>query len=83
MKDNFSVQAKLYASFRPYYPASLYDFLFKHVKNFDRALDWQQVTDKLQLRLQQNLKKCMQLISVKNNWHGNTNAQYYLQTGSG
>ena len=39
MKDNFSEQAKLYASFRPHYPAALYDFLFKHVKHFDRALD--------------------------------------------
>ncbi|HXL57847.1 MAG TPA: class I SAM-dependent methyltransferase [Chitinophagaceae bacterium] len=39
MKDNFSAQAKLYASFRPYYPDLLYDFLFQQVKNFNSTLD--------------------------------------------
>jgi ubiquinone/menaquinone biosynthesis C-methylase UbiE len=39
MKDNFSQQAKLYASFRPHYPSTLYEFLFKQGTNFDVALD--------------------------------------------
>ena len=39
MKDNFSAQAKLYASFRPHYPEAMYDFLMEHVSNFDTALD--------------------------------------------
>ncbi len=39
MKDNFSTQAKLYANFRPRYPDSLYDFLFRQAKNLDSALD--------------------------------------------
>jgi ubiquinone/menaquinone biosynthesis C-methylase UbiE len=39
MKDNFSAQAKLYASFRPHYPQAVYDFIFQQVKQFDAALD--------------------------------------------
>ena len=39
MKDNFSVQAKLYASFRPHYPQAVYDFIFSIVNNFDTVLD--------------------------------------------
>lgn len=39
MKDNFSKQADLYASFRPSYPNALYHFIFTHVKNFETALD--------------------------------------------
>ncbi|HRH60678.1 MAG TPA: methyltransferase domain-containing protein [Chitinophagaceae bacterium] len=39
MKDNFSTQANLYAAFRPHYPQQLYNFIFQHVKNFDKALD--------------------------------------------
>ncbi len=39
MKDNFSTQASGYAQFRPTYPPELFDFLFKHSQNFDRAWD--------------------------------------------
>lgn len=39
MKDNFSVQSKDYANFRPRYPAALYDFLYCQVAAFDKALD--------------------------------------------
>jgi len=39
MKDNFSTQANLYASFRPHYPQAMYDILFEQVKGFDTALD--------------------------------------------
>ena len=39
MKDNFSLQSKLYASFRPRYPDALYDFIFSNIKSFDKALD--------------------------------------------
>jgi ubiquinone/menaquinone biosynthesis C-methylase UbiE len=39
MKDNFSAQAKLYASFRPRYPQAAYDFIFEQVQHFDTALD--------------------------------------------
>lgn len=39
MKDNFSVQANVYAQFRPHYPAELYDFILQHVENKAVALD--------------------------------------------
>lgn len=38
MKDNFSIQAKAYAQFRPDYPQSLYDFILKNTDN--RGLAW-------------------------------------------
>lgn len=38
-KDLFSDHAKAYATFRPLYPQSLYDFIFSHVKDFGRAWD--------------------------------------------
>lgn len=38
-KDLFSSQAGLYAAFRPTYPATLYEYIFGHVRNFDRAWD--------------------------------------------
>lgn len=38
-KDYFSGHSKLYATFRPTYPADLYQFIFKHLKNFDTAWD--------------------------------------------
>lgn len=39
MKDNFSLQSKDYANFRPRYPEALYDFLYSNLDSFDRALD--------------------------------------------
>lgn len=39
MKDNFSRQSSFYAKFRPVYPKSLYDFVFKHLKVQCRAWD--------------------------------------------
>ncbi len=39
MKDLFSTQASDYAKYRPHYPQSLYDYIFKHVENFDYAWD--------------------------------------------
>jgi len=39
MKDLFSTQSKNYATFRPSYPASLYDFIFDKVRKFDTAWD--------------------------------------------
>jgi SAM-dependent methyltransferase len=39
MKDYFSGHSKLYATFRPTYPEALYQFVFKHVKQFDAAWD--------------------------------------------
>lgn len=39
MKDNFSAQADLYATFRPKYPKALYDFLYGKITYFDAALD--------------------------------------------
>ena len=38
-KDLFSNHANQYAAFRPTYPKELYDFIFRHVKNFDVAWD--------------------------------------------
>lgn len=38
-KDNFSAQARLYASYRPHYPKALYDFIYKHVQHFGTAWD--------------------------------------------
>ena len=38
-KDLFSGHAKLYSVFRPTYPVELYDFIFKHVNQFDNAWD--------------------------------------------
>ena len=38
-KDFFSGHSKLYATFRPTYPDDLYDFIFKHVQNFDSVWD--------------------------------------------
>jgi ubiquinone/menaquinone biosynthesis C-methylase UbiE len=39
MKDYFSGHSKLYATFRPTYPEELYQFIFKHVTQFDCAWD--------------------------------------------
>ncbi|UII20115.1 class I SAM-dependent methyltransferase [Fulvivirga ligni] len=39
MKDNFSSQSKLYAKFRPHYPAALYDHVYSKVKSFQTAWD--------------------------------------------
>ncbi|MEM7040277.1 MAG: SAM-dependent methyltransferase, partial [Bacteroidota bacterium] len=39
MKDNFSHASGNYAKFRPQYPADLYDFIFQHVPDFERAWD--------------------------------------------
>src|SRR5437867_8141360 len=39
VKDNFSVQADVYARFRPRYPDALYNFLFGHVRQFMSAWD--------------------------------------------
>ncbi|MGE0590880.1 MAG: class I SAM-dependent methyltransferase, partial [Cyclobacteriaceae bacterium] len=38
-KDLFSDHADLYASFRPTYPDDLFQFIFKHVRQFDKAWD--------------------------------------------
>lgn len=38
-KDYFSSHSKLYATFRPTYPEELYQFIFKHVNQFDCVLD--------------------------------------------
>ncbi|MBL7856618.1 MAG: class I SAM-dependent methyltransferase [Cyclobacteriaceae bacterium] len=38
-KDYFSGHSKLYATFRPTYPAELYTFIFQHLKNRDIAWD--------------------------------------------
>ena len=39
MKDLFSFQAKDYATYRPRYPESLYQFILSHVSRFDCAWD--------------------------------------------
>jgi SAM-dependent methyltransferase len=39
MKDYFSTQSKVYAAFRPTYPAELYDFIFQQLQQKDRAWD--------------------------------------------
>src|SRR5688572_9865875 len=38
-KDYFSGHSKLYAAFRPTYPAALYDSIFSHLKNKTTAWD--------------------------------------------
>jgi hypothetical protein len=38
-KDLFSDYANEYAAFRPTYPAALYEFIFKHLNQFDKAWD--------------------------------------------
>lgn len=38
-KDLFSQQAATYATYRPHYPAALFEFLYSHVRNFNFALD--------------------------------------------
>ena len=39
MKDLFSNHSKQYAQFRPFYPDSLYQFIFSHVNEFNTAWD--------------------------------------------
>lgn len=39
MKDYFSTQSKVYAAFRPTYPVELYDFIFQHLSQRNRAWD--------------------------------------------
>jgi SAM-dependent methyltransferase len=39
MKDYFSDQAKIYATFRPTYPAELYKFILGHINSFNKAWD--------------------------------------------
>lgn len=39
MKDLFSSQSKVYAAFRPIYPAALYEFIFKHIPERNSAWD--------------------------------------------
>lgn len=39
MKDNFSNQSEAYAKFRPVYPAALYEVIYSHIQQFDRAWD--------------------------------------------
>ena len=39
MKDNFSVQAKAYAQFRPYYPQDMISYIISFVSNKEYALD--------------------------------------------
>jgi len=57
MKDNFSAQAKLYASFRPHYPAALYTFLFSQLKNFDHAADLATGNGQVAVQLAMKFKK--------------------------
>ena len=38
-KDRFSEHASQYATYRPTYPKSLYDFIFSHIEKFDTAWD--------------------------------------------
>ena len=39
MKDNFSIQAKYYAKYRPLYPQELYDFILSFVPGKKLAWD--------------------------------------------
>jgi SAM-dependent methyltransferase len=39
VKDRFSSHAPQYAAFRPIYPASLYEFILRHVNGYDAAWD--------------------------------------------
>lgn len=39
MKDNFSQQADLYASYRPAYPPELFEFILQHISNRQAAWD--------------------------------------------
>lgn len=39
MKDNFSRQSSLYVKFRPVYPKSVFDFIFKYLREQGRAWD--------------------------------------------
>lgn len=39
IKDNFSAQSDKYASFRPGYPAELFQWLYSHCRHFDSAWD--------------------------------------------
>lgn len=39
MSQLFSTQSKVYKNYRPNYPSELYDFLIKHTRQFDLALD--------------------------------------------
>jgi len=39
MKDNFSVQAKAYSQYRPYYPAEMIDYILSFITSKDVALD--------------------------------------------
>lgn len=50
MKDNFSIQASEYARFRPGYPKGLFNFLFQHSRQFDKA--WDCATGNGQIALQ-------------------------------
>jgi predicted TPR repeat methyltransferase len=39
MKDRFSEHSKLYLSFRPTYPNELYEFIYRHVNDFNCVWD--------------------------------------------
>lgn len=39
IKDNFSAQSDIYASFRPGYPAELFAWIYSHCRHFDSAWD--------------------------------------------
>lgn len=38
-KDYFSTNSEIYQKFRPHYPSELFNFIYGHVKNFDKVWD--------------------------------------------
>jgi hypothetical protein len=57
MKDRFSDRAKIYAGFRPLYPAKLYEYIYRHVENFDAAWDAGTGNGQAARELSKNFKK--------------------------
>jgi SAM-dependent methyltransferase len=92
MKDYFSGHSKLYATFRPTYPEDLYQFIFKHVTNFDCAWDCATGNGQVAKRLakqfqtvhatdisQQQLEHAVQLKNIQYNVSGAENTDFQNQ----
>lgn len=66
MKDNFSEQSNLYKTFRPTYPADLYDFILGLVPEKNCAWDCGTGNGQVALELAGHFKKVHALTSANN-----------------
>lgn len=57
MKDNFSQQAAAYARFRPGYPDELFEFLYRHCRQFNTAWDCATGNGQIAVKLAEKFKR--------------------------